>query len=148
MAMVIAAAKKTQTEVIKIISASTCGAKLDASGGYNGSCDCTILVRSLQIRVGGAMFTAPGNQDTPDKQENRQHAAETDNPKNGGAVFRARRVIVVAEQQNVIDGRANLSRGGVYQAQAHVAAGILDTVEVAADAAIRRQDHHATGMSE
>src|SRR5947207_2942639 len=148
MAMVIPAAKKTQTEVIKIISASTCGAKLDASGGYNGSCDCTILVRSLQIRTGGPKVTAPGNPDAPDEQENRQDAAEADNPKNGSAVLCARGVIVVAEQQNVVDGRANLSSGGVHKAQAHVAAGILDTIEVAGDAAARGQDHHAAGMSE
>src|SRR6516164_1495442 len=103
MATVIPLAKKRQTEVIKIISASTCGAKLDASGGYNGSCDCTMLVRSLQIRMGGAKLTAPGNPDAPDKQENCQHTAETDHPKNRGAVSCARWVIVVAEQQNVVD---------------------------------------------
>src|SRR5215831_1835453 len=129
MAIVITAAKKTQTEVMKIMSASTCGAKLDASGGYNGSCDCTTLVRSLQIRMGGAKLTAPGNPYARHKQENCEHAAETDNPKNGGAVFCTRRVIVVAEQQNVIDGGANLSCGGVHQGQPHVSAGILDAIE-------------------
>ena len=137
MAMVMPAAKKTQTEVIKIISASTCGAKLDASGGYNGSCDCTILVRSLQIRMGDTKLTAPGNPDTPEEQENRQDAAEADDPENRRAVFCARGVIVVAEQQNMVDGRANLSSGGIHKAQAHVAAGILDTIEVAGDAALR-----------
>src|SRR5215469_15026134 len=131
MAMVIPAAKKTQTEVIKIISASTCGAKLDACSGYNGNCDCTTLVRSLQTRMACANFTAPRNPDSRDKGKNGQDAAKADDPENGGTVFCARGIVVVAEQQDVVDGSADLPGGGIHEPQSHVAAGILDSIEVA-----------------
>ncbi len=48
----------------------------------------------------------------------------------------------------MIDGRADLSCGSVHQSEAHVAAGIFDAVEVPRDAAARRKNHHAAGVSE
>ena len=93
MAKVIAAAKKTQTEVIKIISPSTGGAKLDASGGYNGNCDCTVLVCSLKIRVGRTDLAAPGNPNPSNNRENGQDAAEADDPEDRGAIGGARGIV-------------------------------------------------------
>src|SRR5215471_12344725 len=121
-AMVIPAAKKTQTEVIKSISPSIGGAKLDACSGYNGNCDCTALVRSLNGRVTRVKFAAPKNPNSTDNGKNGQDATQADDPENRGAVGCARRIVVIAEQQDVINGRADFSSGGVHQAQAHVAA--------------------------
>src|SRR5919108_4733663 len=108
-AIVIPAAKKKQTEVMKIISPSTAGAKLDACSGYNGNCDCTALVRSLQLRAGRANFTAPGNPDPSDNRKNGKDAAQADDPEDGSAIGGARGIVVIAEQQDVIDGGPNLS---------------------------------------
>ena len=62
--------------------------------------------------------------------------------------FAARRVVVIAIQQNVIDRRADFARGGIHEAEAHVAAGIFDTVEIAGDVAVRREQQNAAGVSE
>src|SRR5205085_3984650 len=148
MATVIAEAKKNEMEVIKTIRLSTWGAKLEASGGYNGNCDCTALGRSLKIRMARAKFAAARKPNAPNKSENCQDAADANDPENGSAVGGVRGVVVVTEQQNVVDGRADLSGRGVHQAQAHVAAGIFDAVEVAGDAAIRGQEQDAAGMGE
>src|SRR6266849_1704916 len=145
--MVIPAAKKTQTELMKIIRASTCGAKLDASGGYNGNCDCTILMRSLKLGVGRTDLAAPGNPNAPNNRENGQNAAEADDSEYGSAVSGARGIVVITEQQDVIDRRADLSCRGVDQSEAHVTAGVFDAVEVAGDAAVRGKEQHAAGVS-
>src|SRR5258708_26347830 len=128
--------------------ASTWGGKLDASGGYIGNCDCTALERSLKFRVARADFAAPGKPNAPDKQKNGQDAAEADNPENGSAIGGARGVIVITKQQDVVDGRTDLPRGSVDESQAHVAAGILDAIEVTGDAAVGGQNHHAPGVRE
>src|SRR5262252_6557349 len=106
MAMVIPAAKKTQTEVIKIISPSICGAKLDACSGYNGNCDCTALVRSLKLFVLGTNLAAPENPNPSHNGKNGEDAAKADDLENRGAVGRGRGIVVVAEKQDVVDGRA------------------------------------------
>jgi hypothetical protein len=46
------------------------------------------------------------------------------------------------KKKNVVDGRADFSRGRFDQTKAHVPAGIFDTVEIARDAAIGGE-HHA-----
>src|SRR5205085_10342260 len=148
MATVIAEAKKNEMEVIKTIRPSTWGAKLDASGGYNGNCDCTALVRSLQVRVVRVKFATPENPNSPDNRKNGQDAADADDPENGRAVFCARWIIVIAEQQDVIDGRTNPSGRSVHQAEAHVAPGVFDAIKVTRDAAVRGQEHHAAGVRE
>src|SRR5712691_5143179 len=71
-------------------------------------------------------FTAAGNQDCSDNAENRKDPAETDNLENRSAVSGGRGVIVIAKKQNMIYGSADLSRGGIHEPEAHVAAGILD----------------------
>src|SRR6516225_5869592 len=148
MAKVIPAAKRTHTAVIKTISASMCGAKLDACSGYNGNCDCTVLVRSLKLFLLRTNLAAPENPNPSHNRKNGEDAANADDPENGSAVGGARGIVVVAEKQDVVDGRADLPVGGVHQSQAHVAAGIFHAVEVARDAAIGGQDHHPAGMRE
>src|SRR5205085_8391434 len=148
MAAVIRKAKKTQTYVRYVIRSSTRGAKLDAAGGYSGNGDCTALARSLNFRMARVRFAAPGNPNSSDDYENRQDAAKANDPKNGSAILRGRRIVMEAEQQDAIDRRADLSCRSIDETQAHVAAGILDAVEIAGDAAVGGQDHHAAGMRE
>src|SRR5215472_12724690 len=146
MAKVIPAAKTTHTEVIKTIRSSMCGAKLDACSGYNGNCDCTGLVRSLKLFMLRTNLAAPENPNPSHDRKNGEDAAKADDLENGSAIGGARGIVVVAEKQDVVDGRRDLPLGGVHQSQAHVAAGVFHAVEVARDAAIGGQDHHAAGM--
>src|SRR5260370_16253604 len=103
---------------------------------------------SLKLGPAGAGFAAPENENSPDNAENGQNAAEGDDLENGGAVGRTRRVVVITEEQDVVDGGTNFTRRGIHQPQAHVPAGILDAIKVAGDAAVWRQDQHAAGVSE
>src|SRR5437879_190743 len=48
----------------------------------------------------------------------------------------------------MIDGRADLSGGSVNQSQANIAGRILDAVKIARYAAVWREQHNATGVSE
>src|SRR5205814_3561484 len=52
------------------------------------------------------------------------------------------------KEQNVIHGRADFSSGGIHESEAHVAAGILDTVEITGDAAVRGEQQNAASVSE
>src|SRR2546425_7489980 len=102
---------------------------------------------STQVR-GRHSFTAPKNQDSADNAENRQDTAEPDDLENRSAVPCARRVVVIAIQQDVIDGRADPSGRRVHEAEAHVAPGIFDAVEVARNAAVRGKNHNPARVSE
>src|SRR5258708_23885430 len=83
-----------------------------------------------------------------DKEGKGRGPWEKKNPENGGAVPRGGGVVVIAKQQDVIDGRADLSGGSIHEPEAHVAAGILDAVEVARDATVRGKKQHAAGVRE
>src|SRR5215469_15442285 len=109
MARVMPAAKKTHTEVIKSISPSICGAKLEACSGYNGNCDCTALVRSLKLLVLGANLTAPENPNPSHKGKNGEDAAKADDLENRSAVGGRRGIVVETEKQDVVDRRADLA---------------------------------------
>src|SRR5579859_7598797 len=93
-------------------------------------------------------FAAAENQNTGDQAKDRQKTAEANDFQNGGAVASGRRVVLVAEEQRAIDGRADFAGGGVHQPQTDVARRVLDTVEVTRDAAIRREQHNAGGVGE
>src|ERR1700724_1995756 len=96
-AAVIATAKNRHTAVMYTIRASTLGAKLDACSGYNGSCDCTVLVcswfgaaaeRRMHVRVARAGIATPENQDAGDDREYGQKSTQADDSENRGAVPR------------------------------------------------------------
>src|SRR5258708_18014835 len=83
-----------------------------------------------------------------DKEGKGRGPWEKKNPENRGAVPRGGGVVVKAKQQDMIDGRADLSGGSIHEPEAHVAAGILDAVEVARDATVRGKKQHAAGVRE
>src|ERR1700676_5402732 len=85
-AAVTATAKNRHTAVMYTIRASTLGAKLDACSGYNGICDCTILVCSLlaataerwtQFRIWRTNVATPKNQNTRHNRKDRQNSSQT-----------------------------------------------------------------------
>src|SRR5450432_4057506 len=106
------------------ISASTCGAKLDASSGYNGICDGTVLVGSL-FRVTPAEYQNADNQ-----RKNRSHAAQPQDSQNCGAVPCGRRVIFKTIQKQLVDRATDFPGRCIHQTQSHVARRILDPVKV------------------
>src|ERR1041384_2414705 len=55
---------------------------------------------------------------------------------------------MIAEQQDLIDRRADSLLRRVDQAEAHIARGILNAVEVARNLSFRREDHDAARMCE
>src|SRR6202521_1475612 len=106
------------------------------------------LVSSLKLGARPASVAAPENQNPSHDTKNRQDTAQADDLENRRAVSRGCRVVVKTKQQNVIDGRADLSGGGIHKPEAHIAAGILDAIEVTRDAAVRRKNHDAARVSE
>src|SRR6267143_5486714 len=93
-------------------------------------------------------IAATENQNPHNDAENRQDPAQADDPEDRRTVSGGAGVVLVAEQQHVVDRRADFSRGRFDEAKAHVPAGIFDTVEIARDAAIGREHHDAAGVRE
>src|SRR5579871_69308 len=105
-AMQMATAKKMQTETMNSISPSTSGAKLDAESGYNGNCDCTVLVCSLmaQIRARCRSFAAAENQKSDGHGGERHDAAEAHDLQDRCTVLRRGWIVFKAIEQNSIHG--------------------------------------------
>src|ERR1700720_1613464 len=152
-----ATAKNTHTAVIYTIRASTLGAKLDACSGYNGNCDCTVLVCSLlaaaaerrtQFRIWRAHIATPENQNTRHDGKDRQNSAETKDPENGGTVAAGRRVILETVEQQMIDGIADFAGGSVHQAEPNLSRRIFHSIEIARDAPVRGKQHDSAGVRE
>src|SRR5260221_10445714 len=129
-AAVMATAKKRQMAVMYAISASTFAAKFEACCGYIGKSDCTVLVCSL-FRATLERWTrssrrrtnvsAAENHDAHDNGEDGQDSTQTNNPENGGAIAGGFRIVLKAEEQQMIDGRPDFSGGSVDQAEAYIA---------------------------
>jgi len=105
-------------------------------------------MRLAQIPGGRQSFAAARNQNSSDNAENGEDPAETDELENRGAVSGGGGIVVIAKEQNVIDGRADLSCRSVHETEAHVAAGIFDAIEVARDVAVRGKKQDAAGVGE
>src|SRR5271157_549579 len=93
-------------------------------------------------------FAAPENQNGCNDAHNGQNSPKTHNFENRGTVGGGTGIVLIAEEQHAIDGRADLARGGIHETEAYVAAWILDAIEVARDSAIRREDKDAAGVRE
>jgi len=83
-----------------------------------------------------------------DDAENRENPAETNNLENRSAVGGGGGVVVIAKEQNVIDGRANLSGEASTSPRRMSRPGYSMPVEITRDAAIRRENHHASRVGE
>src|SRR5713226_9765200 len=56
-------------------------------------------------------------------------------------------IVVVAKEQELIDGGADFISGGFDQTQAQISRGKIDAVKVARRSSFRRQQHDACGVS-
>ena len=63
------------------------------------------------------------------------------------AVLAGRRIVVEAEQENLVHRRADLIARRLHQAQADIARRILHAVEILRYPALRGQDHDGAGVS-
>ena len=72
----------------------------------------------------------------PAEREHGQHAADADDVQHRRAVAPGARIVVEAEQQQLIDRRADRSVGGLDQAEPEIARRVLDAEEVARDAPV------------
>src|ERR1700756_5035644 len=156
-AAVMATAKNTHTAVMYTIRASTLGAKLDACSGYNGICDCTVLVCSLlaaaverwtQFGIRRVSIATPENQNTRHDRKDRQNPAGEKYPENGGTVTGGRRVVLETVEQQMIDGIADFACGSVHQSEPNVSRRIFHAIEIARDAPVRRQQHDSASVRE
>src|SRR5713101_779910 len=152
---VMSAEKNTQVIRMKNIKASMLPAKLDACSGNNGSCDCTVLVRSLQTRscaglpgTRGPAFPPAEEQNPHKNRGDSEDAAHTDDPEDRRAVAGGRRIVLETEQQDVIRRRADLSRGGFHKAQAHIARRKIHAEEIARDTTVGGQEQDAARVGE
>src|SRR5258708_19318354 len=137
--------KKTHTATIKSMRPSTSGAKLDADSGYNGNCDCTVLVCSLvaQIRARRCVIAAAENQKGEEHSGNCEHAAQADDAEDRGTIAGRARIILKAIQQDVIHGRPDFSGGRIHQSQANIAGRKFHSIKIARDVAIGRQQEQS-----
>src|SRR3984893_13685502 len=101
-----------------------------------------------RMQFGTANIATPENQDTESDGEDGHETAETNNLQDSGAVARAFRIVFKAEQQQMIDGRADLARGSVDQAETHVARWIFHAVKISRDAPVGHEQHDTAGVRE
>src|SRR5580704_4477056 len=146
--------KKRQVSTMNENSASTLPAKLDACSGKNGSGDCTALMCSLRRNVpartarrSGAMITPAENDETDGQTEKSGDPTHANHGKDGRAVTCLGRIVLIAEQQNVIDRSADFSSGSVDQAETDVAGRIFHAEEIAGDAAVGSKQQDAAGVA-
>src|SRR6516225_9708800 len=102
----------------------------------------------LAFPIDGQRFTALEEQNSTHNAKYSQHRTHADDLENRSAVLRGRRVILIAIEQNVIDRRADSTRGSIDQTETHIAAGVLNPIKVTGNAAIRGKQHDTTGVSE
>src|SRR5271156_6680546 len=85
------------------------------------------------------------------KSRDREHgygSSSLDQARYQQAIFPGGRIVVVAEEQHLIDGRADFSLRSFHQAKAKIARRELDAIKVARDFSLRRQEHNRARMGE
>src|SRR5262249_23276374 len=80
-----------------------------------------------------------------DREERREEedcgeASESDEAEDRGAVLSGSRIVVVAIEQDLVDGGADLASRGLDQRQPQVARRVLDPVEIAGETSIGCRD--------
>ena len=155
---VTATAKNAHTAVMKKYRWSTRAAIVDACSGNSGMpgsmCALTFLdsicgAPGVRVPRQRSVPLAPPHQhDRRAARHERQHAGNPDQRHHGEAVPAARRVVVKAIQEDIVDRAADLPIGGLDQRQPQIARPVLDAVEVVRQPALRRRDHDAAGVRE
>ena len=75
------------------------------------------------------------------KRDDRQRSRGSNDVENVGAVLADHRVVLKAEQEHLVDDRAELALRGVQHAEPQILRRVVDSVEVARDLAVGRQQH-------
>src|SRR5215470_12787602 len=106
---------------------------------------CSLLV---QIHVCRCMFAAAENEKGNNHGGDGHDAAETHDVKNRRTVVSRGWIVLEAIQQDAIYGRTNLSGGSVHKPQAKVACREFDSVKIAGNVAIGREQEQSARVSE
>ena len=94
--------------------------------------------RTAQLSSGQRVMLAPEQEIQKNSaDQNGQATRQLNHARNQQPVFAGVRIVVIAKQQNGIDGRADLSLRCFHQPQPHVALGILNAVKIARELALR-----------
>src|SRR5262245_15596568 len=147
------APKKTLIPIRKAYSRSTGWLKLEAPSGQREKFSNMASPRSARLQPGpGTAGLLPGSsssstalatdpaQDEEAEHRHRRGSERAHDRQDREAVLAARRVVVEAAQEHLVDRRADRALGGLDQREAQVARRELDAEEDARDLAARRQD--------
>src|SRR5687768_5072192 len=88
-----------------------------------------------------ASFAAVHDEPEGAEAEDGDGGAGAEGGDDGEAVLAAARVVLVAEEHDLLGERADLAVGGFDEAEVDVAGGELDAVEVARDLAVGSEEH-------
>src|SRR5204862_1062274 len=116
--------KKAETPSMKKKSASTWGARVEAWGGKSGRPHITL-----------AALPAAEDDDRRAEGEHRRHPAQADQVHHHRAVLAGGRIVVEAEEQHLIDCRADPVRRCLHEPEPAIAGRGLHPVEVAGEVA-------------
>src|SRR2546426_2968322 len=129
----------------KMKRASTLPAIVEARSGHNGKLLNMSLTRCSRfwVRLSSwqRAFQSEHDEQESAQNQNRRRSRQAQNVGDDGAVLSARRIIVVAVEQHLIDRIANLPLRRFDQAHPQILGWKIHTIEVARDATLRSQHH-------
>src|ERR1700738_716187 len=96
----------------------------------------------------GAKIATAEKQENGNNNENGQETTKTDNFEDRGTIARTLGIVLKAEKQHMIDGRADFACGSVDQAETNDARRVLHAIKVSRDASVRSKQHDAAGVRE
>src|SRR5215831_5425470 len=136
--MAMSAVKNAVTATRKKYRASTCPACSDAACGKNGKFVNIRLTTGPRLRRG--MVAAAADEEECQERPHREDEPDANRVDHRRAVLPFRRVVVVAEQQDLVADRAELVVRRLDHRQPQVARREVDAEQVARDDALRRRD--------
>src|SRR5579859_7375835 len=102
--------------------------------------------RASRGRLAATALARPHHREEAPEQDERHASAEAHHVHRDERVLLPLRVVVVAEEQQLLGRRDRAALGGLEQAEAHVAGGGLDAVEVAREVALGREQVDRRGV--
>src|SRR5271169_1201592 len=138
----------------KMKRASTLPAVVEARSGHNGKLsNITCLTRSSLSRCSlsrnpprsGFVEPEKNEQQTTEEQDG-ESCSQPQNVADNRAIFAGGGIVVIAVEQHLIDGVADLALRGFDQTHAQVFRRIIHAVEIARDAALRSEHHDGGGV--
>src|ERR1700733_13922439 len=121
---------------------------LDACTGNRGSSDPMALFSLSQNAAISAPVVAPCHEKKCAANQDESSSSQAHHIHSNGAIFARTRIVVIAEEQDLIDRSADLILGSLHQTQADVARRIFHAIEVSRELALRSKNHDGAGMRE